>query len=178
MILSLRADERMAELPEVLGGFAVDVAHVLAFEVKLVGGSDVYGQVVQFVDDEIEVHGGRGTDGPHGDGLPTGGIGEGEAVVHPTRGQVFLGGVVILVGYFNEPQGIKYLFYMMPCYREKHRDTPRLSAYIHCETGPNHLAWIRLRRRGSMPKAQEARRLPSWRTIVSSRCRRERPRRR
>ena len=177
MFLSLRTDERMAEVPKVLGGVAVDVAHVLAFEVELVGGSDVYGQVVKLVDDEIEVHGGRGADGPHRDRLTLGGIGEGEAVVHPSGGEVLLGGVVVLVGYLNRPQGIKYFIYVIPCNREKDRDAPRLSAYGHCETGSNHRPAF-LRRRGSRPKAQVARRPPSWRTIVSSRCRRVHPHRR
>lgn len=178
MFLSLRTDEWPTELPKVLGRVAVDVAHFLATEVEVVLVGDVYGQVVQLVDDKVEVHGGRGADGPHGDGLAAGGIGEGEAVVHSSRGKVLFGGVEVLVGYLNRPQGIKYFFYMIPCYREKDRDAPRLSAYGHCETGPNHRPCRLLRRRGSMPKAQEARRPPSWRTIVSSRCRRGRPRRR
>lgn len=167
----------MAEVPKVLGGIAVDVADVLAFEVELIGGCDVYGQVVKLVDDEIEVHGGRGADGPYGDRFTLGRIGKGEAVVHPSGGEVLLGGVEVLVGYLNGPQGIKYFIYMIPCNREKHRDAPRLSAYGHCEAGPNHRSAF-LRRPGSRPRAQVARRLPSLRTIVSSRCRRGRPRRR
>ena len=167
----------MAEVPKVLGGVAVDVADILAFEVELIGGCDVYGQVMKLVDDEIEVHGGRGADGPNGDRLTLGGIGEGEAVVHPSGGEVLLGGVEVLVGYLNGPQGIKYFIYMIPCYRKKDRDAPRLSAYGHCEAGPNHRSAF-LRRPGSRPRAQVARRPPSWRTIVSSRCRRGRPRRR
>ena len=156
----MRTDERPAEFPKVLCGIAVDVAHVLAFEVELVGGSDVYGQVVKLVDDEIEIHGGRGADGPHGNRLTLGGIGEGEAVVHPSGGEVLLGGVVVLVGYLNGPQGIKYFIYMIPCNREKDRDAPRLSAYGHCEAGPNHRPAF-LRRPGSRPKAQVVRRPPS-----------------
>ena len=177
LYLSLRTDERMAEVPKVLCGVAVDVAHILAFEVELIGGSDVYGQVVKLVDDEIEVHGGRCADGPHGNRLTLGGIGKGEAVVHPSGGEVLLGGVVVLVGYLNGPQGIKYFIYMIPCNREKDRDAPRFSAYGHCEASPNHRSAF-LRRPGSRPKAQVVRRQPSWRTIVSSRCRRGRPRRR
>ena len=156
----MRTDERPAEFPKVLCGIAVDVAHVLAFEVELVGRSDVYGQVVKLVDDEIEIHGGRGADGPYGDRLSLGGIGEGEAVVHPSGGEVLLGGVVVLVGYLNGPQGIKYFIYMIPCNREKDRDAPRLSAYGHCEAGPNHRPAF-LRRPGSRPKAQVVRRPPS-----------------
>ena len=177
LYLSLRTDERMAEVPKVLGGIAVDVADILAFEVELVGGCDVYGQVVKLVDNKVEVHGGRGADGPHGDRLTLGGIGEGEAVVHPSGGEVLLGGVVVLVGYLNGPQGIKYFIYMIPCNWEKDRDAPRFSAYGHCEAGPNHRP-CRLHRQGSRPKAQVVRRPPSWRTIVSSRCRRGHPHRR
>lgn len=167
----------MAEVPKVLGGVAVDVADILSFEVELIGGSDVYGQVVKLVDDKIEVHGGRGADSPHGDRLTFGGIGEGEAVVYPSCGEVLLGGVVVLVGDLNGPQGIKYFIYVIPCNREKDRDAPRLSAYGHCETGSNHRS-CRLRRPGSRPKAQVVRRPPFWHTIVSSRCRRGHPRRR
>lgn len=145
----MRTDERPTEFPKVLCGVAVDVAHVLPTEVEFVFICDVYGQMVELVDNEVEVHGGRGADGPYGDSLATGGIGEGEAVVHPTRGKVLLGGVVVLVGYLNRPQGIKYFFYMIPCYREKDRDSPRLSAYGHCKTGSNHRPCRLLRRRGT-----------------------------
>ena len=161
----MRTDERPTEFPKVLGGVAVDVAHVLPTEVELVFICDVYRQMVELVDNEVEVHGGRGADGPYGDSLATGGIGEGEAVVHPTRGKVLLGGVVVLVGNLNGPQGIKYFFYMIPCYREKNRDAPRLSAYGHCETGSNHRPCRLLRRRGSMPKAQVVLQQRTWRTI-------------
>ena len=40
-----------------LGGIAVDVAHVFIAEVELVGIGDVYGEVVELVDNEVEVHG-------------------------------------------------------------------------------------------------------------------------
>ena len=41
-----------------LGGIAVDVAHVFITEVELVGIGYVDGKVVKLVDNEVEVHGG------------------------------------------------------------------------------------------------------------------------
>lgn len=136
------------ELPKVLCSVAVDVAHLFSSEVEVVLVGNVNGQVVKLVDDKIEVHGRRCADGPNRHSLAPDGIGEGESVVHSPRGEVFLCGVIVLVGYLNGPQGIKYFFYMIPCYREKDRDAPRLSAYGHCEAGPNHRP-CRLRRRGT-----------------------------
>ena len=53
----MRTDEWITEAPQMLGGVAVDVAHVFISEVELIGIGDVYGEVVELVDDEIEVHG-------------------------------------------------------------------------------------------------------------------------
>ena len=137
-----------------LCGVAVDVADFLAFEVKAAGGSDVYGEVVQFVDYEVEVHGGRGADSPHGDGLTLLRVGECEAVVHPSRGEVRAGGSKVLLGYLNGLQGIQYFFYVIPCDGQEDRDSPRLAAYVHCEPRPNHgsAAWKVLLRRGIRTK--------------------------
>ena len=55
--LLLRTDERITEAPQMLGGIAVDVAYIFITEVELVGIGNVYGEVVELVDDEIEVHG-------------------------------------------------------------------------------------------------------------------------
>lgn len=175
--LSLRTDERPAEIPQMLCCVAVYVTNFLTAQVEVVLVGDVYGQVVELVDNEVEIHGGGGAERPYGDGLAPGGVGEGEAVVHLSGGKVLLGGVVVLVGYVNGPQGIKYFFYMIPCDGKKDRDAPRLPAYGHCQTGPNHRPCL-LRLRGSMPKVQAVRQPPSWHTIVSSRCRPVRPRRR
>ena len=71
-----------------LGGIAVDVAHIFITEVELVGIGYVDGEVVELVDNEIEVHGGGSADGPHGDGLTLLAVGEGEAVVYPSRGEI------------------------------------------------------------------------------------------
>ena len=147
-----------------LGGIAVDVAHVFIAEVEPVGIGYVDGEVVELVDDEIEVHGGRGADGPYGYSLTLLAVGEGEAVVHPSRGKIFSGGGEVLFGDLNGLQGIKYFFYMIPCKRQKDSDSPRLAAYVHCQPGPNH-GCLRLRHRGNKPKGQVVRRLPSWHTI-------------
>lgn len=136
--LSLRTDEWPTEVPKVLCGVAVDVAHILAFEVELIGGRDVYGQVVKLVDDEIEVHGGRGTDGPHGNSFTLLRIGKRETVVDPSGSQVLTSCVKILFRYANRFQGIQYLVDMIPGYRKKHRNPPRLPAYVHRESCPNH----------------------------------------
>lgn len=160
----MRTDEWMTEAPQVLSGIAVDVAHVFITEVELVGIGDVYGEVVELVDNEVEVHGGGGTDGPHGDGLTLLAVGEGEAVVYPSRGEILAGGLEVLFGNFNGLQGIKDFFHMIPCERQKDGDSPRLAAYVHCQPGSNH-GCLRLRRPGSKPKGQVGRRLPSWHTI-------------
>lgn len=44
--LLLRTDERITEAPQMLGGIAVDVAHIFITEVELVGIGNVYGEVV------------------------------------------------------------------------------------------------------------------------------------
>ena len=147
-----------------LGGIAVDVAHVFIAEVELVGISNVDREVVELVHDEIEVHGRRGADGPHGYGLTLLAVGEGEAVVHPSCGKVLTGGLEVLFGNLNGLQGIKDFFHMIPCERQKDGDSPRLAAYVHCQPSPNH-GCLRLRRPGSKPKGQVGHRLPSWRTI-------------
>ena len=98
-----------------LGGIAVDVTHIFIAEVELVGVGDVYGEVVELVDYEVEVHGRGGADGPHGDGLTLLAIGEGEAVVHPSCGKVLAGGLEVFFGYLNGLQGIKDFFHMIPC---------------------------------------------------------------
>lgn len=115
-----------------LGGIAVDVAHVFIAEVELVGIGYVDGEVVELVDNEIEVHGGRGADGPYGDGLTLLAVGEGEAVVHPSRGEILTGGLEVLFGNLNGLQGIKDFFHMIPCERQKYGDSPRFAAYVHC----------------------------------------------
>ena len=160
----MRTDERITEAPQVLGGIAVDVAHVFISEVEPVGIGYVDGEVVELVDNEIEVHGGGGADGPHGDGLTLLAVGEGEAVVYPSRGKILTGGLEVLFGYLNGLQGIKDFFHMIPCERQKDGDSPRLAAYVHCQPGSNH-GCLRLRRLGSKPKGQVGRRLPSWHTI-------------
>lgn len=147
-----------------LGGIAVDVAHIFIAEVELVGIGNMDREVVELVGNEVEVHGGRGADCPHGDGLTLLAVGEGEAVVHPSRGEILAGGLEVLFGYLNGLQGIKDFFHMIPCERQKDGDSPRLAAYVHCQPGPNH-GCLRLRRPGSKPKGQVGRRLPSWRTI-------------
>lgn len=146
-----------------LGGIAVDVAHVFIAEVELVGIGNVDREVVELVDNEVEVHGGRGAGGPHGDGLTLLAVGEGEAVVYPSRGEILAGGLEVLFGNFNGLQGIKDFFHMIPCERQKDGDSPRLAAYVHCQPGSNH-GCLRLRRPGSKPKEQVGRRLPSWHT--------------
>ena len=60
---------------------SVDITNILAFQFNAAGGCDVYGKVVELMDDQVQVHGGRGADGPYGNGLPLLGIGEGETVV-------------------------------------------------------------------------------------------------
>lgn len=147
----MRADERVTEAPQVLGGIAVDVAHIFIAEVKLVGIGYVNGEMVELVDNEVEVHGWRGADGPHGDGLTLLAIGEGEAVVHPSCGKILTGGFEVLFGNLNGLQGIKDFFHMIPCERQKDGDSPRLAAYVHCQPGSNH-GCLRLRRPGSKPK--------------------------
>lgn len=153
----------MTETPQMLGGITVDVAYILFPQVETVGVGDVYGEVVEFVHDEIEVHGGRGADGPYGDGLTLLAVGEGEAVVYPSCGQVVTGGGEVLLGDLNGLQGIKDFFHMIPCERKEDGDPPGFSAYVHCQPGPNH-GCLRLRRRGSRPKGQAVRQLPSWHT--------------
>ena len=147
----MRTDERVTETPQVLGGIAVDVTHIFIAEVELVGIGDVNGEVVELVDYEVEVHGGGGADGPHGDGLTLLAVGEGEAVVHSSRGEILTGGLEVLFGYLNGLQGIKDFFHMIPCERQKDGYSPRLAAYIHCQPGSNH-GCLRLRRPGSKPK--------------------------
>ena len=134
-----------------LGGIAVDVAYIFITEVELVSIGNVYGEVVELVHDEVEVHGRGGADGPHGYGLTLLAVGEGEAVVHPTRGEILAGGLEVLFGYLNGLQGIKDFFHMIPCERHKDGYSPRLAAYIHCQPGSNH-GCLRLRRPGSKPK--------------------------
>ena len=102
-------------------------------------------------------------DGPYGYGLTLLAVGEGEAVVHPSCGKVLAGGLEVLFGYLNGLQGIKDFFHMIPCKRKKDGDPPGLSAYVHCQPGPNH-GCLPLRRQGSIPMGQAVRRLPSWRT--------------
>lgn len=160
----MRTDERMTETPQVLGSIAVDVAHIFIAKVELIGIGDVYGEVVELVGNEVEVHGRGGADGPHGDGLTLLAIGESEAVVYPSRGKILAGGLEVLFGYLNGLQGIKDFFHMIPCERQKDGDSPRLAAYVHCQPGSNH-GCLRLRRPGSNPKGQVGRRLPSWHTI-------------
>lgn len=147
----MRTDERMTEAPQVLGGIAVDVAYIFITEVELVGVGNVYGEVVELVDNEVEVHGRGGADGPHGDGLTLLAIGESEAVVYPSRGKILAGGLEVLFGYLNGLQGIKDFFHMIPCERQKDGDSPRLAAYVHCQPGSNH-GCLRLRHLGSKPK--------------------------
>lgn len=67
-----------------LGGIPVYVAYVLFTQVETVGLGYVYGEVVELMDDEIEVHGRGGADGPYGYGLTLLRVGEREAVVHPS----------------------------------------------------------------------------------------------
>lgn len=159
----MRTDERITEAPQVLGGIAVDVAHVFIAEVELVGIGNVDREVVKLVDNEVEVHGGGGTDGPHGYSLTLLAVRKGEAVVHPSRGEILTGGLEVLFGNLNGLQGIKDFFHMIPCERQKDGDSPRLAAYVHCQPGSNH-GCLRLRRPGSKPKGQVGRRLPSWHT--------------
>lgn len=128
----MRTDERMTEAPQVLGGIAVDVAYIFITEVELVGVGNVYGEVVELVDNEVEVHGRGGADGPHGDGLTLLAIGESEAVVYPSRGKILAGGFEVLFGYLNGLQGIKDFFHMIPCERQKDGDPPGFAAYVHC----------------------------------------------
>ena len=134
-----------------LGGIAVDVAHIFITEVELVGIGNVYGEVVSLVDNEVEVHGGGGTDGPHGYGLTLLAVGEGEAVVYPSRGKILTGGLEVFFGNLNGLQGIKDFFHMIPCERQKDGDSPGLAAYVHCQPGSNH-GFLRLRHLGSKPK--------------------------
>lgn len=134
-----------------LGGIAVDVTHIFITEVELVGIGNVDREVVELVDNEIEVHGGRGADGPYGDGLTLLAVGEGEAVVYPSRGEILTGGLEVLFGNLNGLQGIKDFFHMIPCERQKDGDSPRLAAYVHCQPGSNH-GCLRLRCPGSKPK--------------------------
>ena len=115
-----------------LGGIAVDVAHIFIAEVELVGIGDVDGEVVKLVDNEIEVHGWGGADGPHGYGLTFFAVGEGEAVVHTSRGKILAGGLEVLFGNLNGLQGIKDFFHMIPCERQKDGYSPGLAAYVHC----------------------------------------------
>lgn len=98
-----------------LGGISVDVAYIFISEVELVGVCDVNGEVVELVDNEVEIHGRGGADGPHGYGLTILAVGEGEAVVYPSRGEILTGGLEVLFGNLNGLQGIKYFFYMIPC---------------------------------------------------------------
>ena len=160
----MRTDERITEAPQMLCGIAVDVAHVFIAEVELIGIGNVDGEVVELVDNEVEVHGGGCADGPHGDGLTLLAVGEGEAVVHPSRGKVLAGGFEVLFGNLNGLQGFKDFFHMIPCERKKDGNPPGLAAYVHCQPGSNH-GCLRLRRPGSRPKGQVGRRLPSWHTI-------------
>ena len=146
-----------------LGGIPVYVAYVLFPQVETVGLGDVYGEVVELMDDEIEVHGRGGTDGPYGYGLTLLRVGEREAVVHPSCGKVLAGGLEVFFGYLNGLQGIKDFFHMIPCKRKEDGDPPGFSAYVHCQPGPNH-GCLPLRRQGSIPMGQAVRRLPSWRT--------------
>ena len=149
-----------------LGGIAVDVTHIFIAEVELVGIGDVNGEVVEFVGYEVEVHGRGGADSPHGDGLTLLAVGEGEAVVHPTRGQVLTGGRQVLFGYANGLQGIQDFFHVIPCQRQEDGDAPGLTAYIHCQPGPNHGCPF-LRHRGNTTMEPAFRRPPSWRTTAA-----------
>lgn len=149
-----------------LGGIAVDVAYVLAFQVESVGFGYVDGKVVELVHYEVEVHGRGGADGPYGYGLTLLPVGEGEAVVHPSRGQVLTGGRQVLFGYANGFQGIQDFFHVIPCQRQEDGDAPWLAAYIHCQPGPNHGCPF-LRHRGNTTMEPAFRRPPSWRTTAA-----------
>ena len=140
----------------------VDVAYVFIPKIKVVGVRYMDGEMVELVDNEVEVHGGRGADSPYGNGLTLLVVGEGEPVVYPTRCEVFTGGVEVLLGNLNGLQGIKDFFHMIPCKRQKDGYPPGLSANVHCKPGPNH--GFLLRRRGNIPMEQDFRPLPSWRT--------------
>ena len=143
---------------------SVDITNILAFQFNAAGGCDVYGKVVELMDDQVQVHGWRGADGPYGNGLPLLGIGEGETVVDTAASEVLPGGGQVLFGDADGLEGIKDFFHMIPGKRQVDGDAPGLAADIHRQPCPNHLP-CPSPFRGIPPRGQACRQPLSWRTI-------------